>query len=76
LPADFDVAAQKSAVVSVAGKDAHVGLSTDLTEVTRGSAEHPDAYWFQGVGWLTPGDVAAKNGTDFVAVCTPDPAKR
>lgn len=76
LPAGFDVRAQTSALLSVSGKDAHVGLRTDLTEVANGSAQHPDdTYWFQGVGWLNPAEVAAKNGTAFVAVCTTDPAK-
>ena len=76
LPAGFDVRAQTSAVLSVSGKDAHAGLRTDLTEVANGSGHHPeDTYWFQGVGWLNPTDVAAQNAKTFVAVCTAGPAR-
>lgn len=53
------------------------GPSTDLAPVINESAQHPDnTYWFQGVGWLNPADVAAKDGKTFLAVCTPDPTKK
>jgi hypothetical protein len=75
LPVGFDWRTEKSATLSVFGTDAHEGLRTDLGEVIKSSAEHPDdTYWFQGVGWLDPADVAAKNGKDFLATCTAGPA--
>lgn len=41
-----------------------------LTEVFELSAHHPDdTYWFQGVGWLNPADVAEHDGKDFLTVC-------
>ena len=53
------------------------GSTTHLDEVVKESAQHPDdTYWFQGVGWLSPAEVAAKDGKTFLATCTPDPAKK
>lgn len=76
LPAGFDWRTQETVLLSVAGTDAHQGLRADLAEVVKGSAAHSDdTYWFQGVGWLTPADVTARNGKTFVATCTPDPVK-
>jgi hypothetical protein len=76
LPEGFDWRSQKTLVLSVDGQHSHAGLETDLTEVIKGSAGHPeDTYWFQDVGWLSPGDVAAKDGKTFLATCTPSPAK-
>ncbi|MUM20561.1 hypothetical protein FZI91_02430 [Mycobacterium sp. CBMA271] len=52
------------------------GSSTDTAEFIDESPQHPDdTYWFQDVGWLNPSEVAAKDGKDFLATCTPDPAK-
>ncbi|ORW79221.1 hypothetical protein AWC26_16650 [Mycobacterium shimoidei] len=77
LPDGFDWRAEKSMFLSPHGGSSHWGTSTDLAEVLKGSDQHPaDTYWFQGVGWLSPADVAAKDGKRFLAVCTPDPAKK
>ncbi|MUM20560.1 hypothetical protein FZI91_02425 [Mycobacterium sp. CBMA271] len=52
------------------------GSTTQLATVLNESAQHPDdTYWFQNVGWLNPAEVAAKDGKEFLATCTPDPAK-
>jgi hypothetical protein len=79
LPDGFDWHNEESMRISIYGGPGGGGLgsSTDLTEVIEGSEQHPvDTYWFQGVGWLDPADVAAKDGKTFLATCTPDPAKK
>ena len=46
------------------------------TEIEQHSSEHPDdTYFFPDLGWLGPAEVAARDGTDFLTICTPDPAK-
>ncbi|WKG02293.1 hypothetical protein [Mycolicibacterium sp. HK-90] len=46
------------------------------SEIIRNSVEHPeDTYYFHGLGWLNPDEVAAKDGKEFVALCTPDPGR-
>lgn len=48
------------------------GAGTEVSEIIDGSPNHPaDTYWFTGVGWLTPADVAAKDDKTFTSVCTP-----
>jgi len=79
LPSGFDWHHEDSMRISIYGVAGGGGLgsSTDLAEVIDGSDQHPvDTYWFQGVGWLDPGEVAAKDGKTFLATCTPDPAKK
>ena len=76
LPEDFDWHSADSLRISVYGGTDGWGSTADLAEVKARSADHPpDTYWFQGVGWLDPADVAARDGTTFLATCTPDPAK-
>jgi hypothetical protein len=75
LPAGFDWRGAESVQISVDGAQDGWGTTTHLAEVIKGSAEHPeDTYWFQDVGWLNPGDAAAKDGKTFLATCTPQPA--
>lgn len=46
------------------------------TEISEHSAEHPeDTYYFPRFGWLNPDEVAAKDGKEFLTVCTPDPGR-
>jgi hypothetical protein len=77
LPDGFDWRTQNSLSLVVYAKPADWDATTDLAEIIKGSADHPeDTYWFQGVGWLNPADVAAKDGKTFLATCTPEPAKK
>lgn len=80
LPEGFDWRSQESLRISIYGGSHSYGgwgSTTDLTEVIRGSTQHPpDTYWFQDVGWLNPAEVAAQDGKSFLATCTPDPAKK
>jgi hypothetical protein len=76
LPEGFAWRTQETVVLSVYGRDSHVGLQTDLAAVITGSADHPDdTFWFQDVGWLNPARVAEQDGKTFLATCTPDPGK-
>lgn len=75
LPPDFDWHRTTSLFVGIEGPPTAWGTTTDLTKVLAESAQHPsDAYWFQGVGWLTSTDVVAQNGKTFLTLCTPDPS--
>lgn len=77
LPEAFDWRSEASLELWVDGVPGGWGSSTDLTEVTDGSARHPeDTYWFQDVGWLNPAEVASQDGKTFLATCTPDPANK
>ena len=76
LPGDFDWRSQQTLKLSVHSLGPHEDSQTDLAEVIRGSAAHPDdTYWFQGVGWLNPAEVADQNGKTFLGTCTDDPAR-
>ncbi len=78
LPAGFDWRSAKEVMLGVhtLGEDGW-GSTSQLSDVVKGSAEHPDdSYWFQDVGWLNPAEVAAQNGKTFLTTCTPDPQKQ
>lgn len=77
LPAGFDALDAKTLFFAIDGPpDVGGGTELDLAEVIKGSAQHPDdTFWFRGVGWLNPAEVAAADGKKFLALCTPDPAK-
>lgn len=74
LPANFDWRTAETLYLSVSGPPTTWNASTSLAEVVAGSEKHPaDTYWFEGVGWLAPAEVASLDGTKFIAVCSPDP---
>lgn len=73
-PADTDWRRADQLVLQVDGKGVTFGSGSRVSEIVDGSPDHPpDTFWFDGVGWLTSADVAAKDGKDFAAVCTPNP---
>lgn len=75
LPSGFDWRTAKSLFVGIEGPPTAWGTTSDLTNVLTDSAQHShDVYWFQGVGWLSPADVAAQNGKTFLTLCTSDPS--
>jgi len=77
LPAGFDWRKAETARIVINGPLAAWGSTTNIAEVVKGSAEHPeDTYWFQDVGWLNPAQVAEQDGKTFLATCTPDPTKK
>ncbi len=76
LPGGFDWRSAGSVRISIRGngESGGWGTTTQLAEVTKGSAHHPDdTYWFQGVGWLNPDEVAEQDGKTFLATCTDSP---
>lgn len=76
LPSGFDWSASKSLTLSVSGPPASWGGPVDLDEVRDHSSEHDDqTYYFEQIGWLDPAQVAAADGTEFLATCTPDPGR-
>lgn len=81
LPSRFDWRTAQRLVFDVAGPPVARGVSgldfvPVATEIAEHSDEHPEnTYFFPDFGWLSPDQVAARNGTEFLTVCTPDPAK-
>jgi hypothetical protein len=76
-PADFDWRTPKLLFVNVESTPKGFAGTTEMAEILGGSAAHPDdTFWFDGVGWLNPAEVAAQEGTKFLGICTPDPAKK
>jgi hypothetical protein len=54
-----------------------IGASSAVAKIVDGSEGHPDdTYWFDGVGWLSPAQVAEQDGKTSTAVCTPDPERK
>lgn len=77
LPAGFDWHKERTVDLVPSGGSSHRGASVDLAEAVKGSPAHPDdTFWFRSIGWLTPAEVAAKDGKTFLGLCTPDPAKK
>ncbi|MET0450590.1 MAG: hypothetical protein ABW137_02015 [Mycobacterium sp.] len=78
LPQGFDWLGAQTLTFDLGGPDLSPGRVTqiDLAEVKSGSAQHPaDTYWFSGIGWLDPEQLAAQDGKTLLAYCTPDPAR-
>lgn len=51
------------------------GSNIETAEPFTRSDRYPaDTFWFEGVGWLTPDQVARFDGSRFVDLCTTDPA--
>jgi hypothetical protein len=75
LPENFDWRNAESVRISVYGGGDSWGSYVDIADVVESSDQHPnDTYFFEGVGWLNPAEVAAQNGKTFLSTCTPDPA--
>ena len=72
LPDGFDWRSAKSLLLRVHAEQNGFPSATDLSEVLTGSAAHPGDFFFQGVGWLSAADAAAKNTKDFLNTCTRD----
>lgn len=81
LPTGFDWRTAESVSLDVFGPPYARGIgglqfAPIATEVIEHSAEHPeDTYYFPDLGWLNPSEVAAKDGKEFLTVCTPDPGR-
>ncbi|MHC9292090.1 hypothetical protein ACRCUN_06455 [Mycobacterium sp. LTG2003] len=80
LPPGFDWHTAQRLDLLVYGPPHSQGSGIDFApiaaEISEHSAEHPeDTYYFPDIGWLSPAEVAAKDGKEFMTVCTPDPAR-
>jgi hypothetical protein len=81
LPKGFDWRTADRLILNVGGtpivRAGQIDFAPIADEITAHSAEHPsDTYYFPGLGWLDPAEVAAKDGKEFLTMCTPDPAKQ
>jgi len=76
LPEEFDWRKSPGIWVSLQFSDSSWSWSTgisgrDLDEVMA-SDQHPsDEYYFSGIGWSTPSEVAARDGVNLLTVCHP-----
>jgi len=76
LPDQFDWRAMQSLTLQLHRPELHREATVRLREVIDGSAGHSDdTYYFEGVGWLSPDEVAGQIGATFLGPCTPDPKK-
>ncbi|MCG7610125.1 MULTISPECIES: hypothetical protein [Mycobacterium] len=76
LPDGFDWRTAETVSLFTRGAPITWGADSELAEAEEHSGEHPnDTYWFQGIGWLNPAEVAEQAGRTFISVCSPDPAK-
>jgi hypothetical protein len=77
LPDAFDWRTSKTVLMTVDSKPAGAGSTpTSIAELIDGSAQHSeDTYYFEGIGWLDPAQIAQQNGKSLLTVCTPDPNK-
>lgn len=76
LPTGFDWHEQQELTLAVHTTERHWDPTTTLAEAIHHSGDHPDdTYWFQGIGWLNPTQVAEQDGKTFLATCTREPKK-
>lgn len=78
LPSGFDWRTQKTVLLRVYRSNGDPWTTTtDLGPAVTESGQHaPDTFWFQGFGWLSPADVAAKDGKELLTACAPEPQRR
>jgi len=52
------------------------GAVADVARILRESPQHPaGSYLFGAIGWKDAADVRREDGTSFLTLCTPDPAR-
>ncbi|WP_319446054.1 MULTISPECIES: hypothetical protein [unclassified Mycobacterium] len=77
LPESFDWRTAKEISIEVLSAPGGFPGTANMSDVVNDSPQHPvDTYGFQGVGWLTETEAAARDGKAFLAPCTPDPGKK
>lgn len=76
LPDGFDWRTMQSLTLRIHRPALNREATVELGEVIDGSPNHPDdSYYFEGIGWLDPAQVAEQDGKTFLGPCTPDPTK-
>ncbi|KAA0116892.1 hypothetical protein [Mycolicibacterium sp. P9-22] len=77
LPDGFDWRTAEEVTLIVTAPVGSGSTPTRISEVIDGSSEHPgDTFYFQGIGWLDPQQVAEQNRRSLLTICTTDPAKQ
>jgi hypothetical protein len=76
LPAGFDWQRTQEVLLTVDSEPAGAGSTpVRIADFADASVDHPpDSFYYPGVGWLGPEEVADRNGRSLLTVCTPDPA--
>jgi len=73
LPADFELGDQESLSVAliIPGVRSSYPPDVSLGDLAADSVGRPPGvYWFGVAGWLTPQEVAARDGVDLLTVCS------
>ena len=47
--------------------------AVEFSDLQEESTNHPGQFYFAIMGWLTPEDVAARDGVDLLTICEPQP---
>ncbi|KRD05288.1 hypothetical protein ASE48_19085 [Mycobacterium sp. Root265] len=77
LPDGFDWRTAEEVTLIVTAPEGSGSTPTQISEVVDGSSEHPaDTFYFQGIGWLDPQQVAEQNRRSLLTICTTDPTKQ
>lgn len=75
LPDGFDWRTAEQVTLIVTAPEGSGSTPTNIAEIVDGSSEHPEnTFYFQGVGWLDPEQVAEQNRRSLLTICTTDPA--
>lgn len=75
LPTGFDWRTADTVYVFPQSPGAFGSVSKLGRAIEESNRHPPDTYWFEGIGWLNPQDLAAQDGTKFLALCSRDPAR-
>lgn len=77
LPDGFDWRTAEEVTLIVTAPEGSGSTPTQISEIIDGSSEHDtDTFYFQGIGWLDPQQVAEQNRRSLLTICTTDPAKQ
>ena len=77
LPDGFDWRTAEEVTLIVTAPEGSGSTPTQISEIIDGSSEHDtDTFYFQGIGWLDPQQVAEQNRRSLLTICTTDPTKQ
>ncbi|MGW0159739.1 hypothetical protein ACWDUN_10500 [Mycobacterium sp. NPDC003323] len=77
LPHGFDWRTAEEVTLIVTSPQGSGSTPTSIAEVIDGSTAHSeDTFYFEGIGWLNPDQVAEQNRRSLLTVCTDDPASK
>ena len=73
-PESFDWRSEREVLMIVDADPAGAGATpTGIADIIDGSDANPGSFYYAGIGWLDPAEVAERNGRSLLTACTPDP---